>query len=168
MCGPAALPILAIAASAVTAGGQLYAGSAAKQQGKYEQKVANINADRQRAAAADAAIRGETDQLRRYRQLAQSLGAQRAASAANGVDIGFGSALDMQIDTAMIGQEDSRILAENTRREMMGFDINAANYTMQGQAARSRGNAAMTSSIFAAGGTLLGGAQQAGKIKAGT
>jgi hypothetical protein len=160
LCGPAALPILAIAATAVTAGGQLYAGAAAKQQGKYEKQIADQNAAAERTAAADAAKRGETAQLQRYRQLAQSLGAQRAASAANGVDIDFGSALGTQLDTAQIGYEDSSTLAENTRREQMGFDINAANYTMQGRAALAKGKAAQVSSYFQAAGTVLGGAQQ--------
>lgn len=166
MCGPAALIPLAIATTAITAGGQIYAGNAAKQQGKYEQQVAEVNAAKERRAATDASNRGQTAQLQRYRQLAQALGGQRAAYAANGVDTGFGSALETQLGTAQIGGEDVSTLAENTRREMMGFDISAANQVMQGRAARARGNAAKTSSLFAAGTTILSGAQQVGKLKA--
>lgn len=166
MCGPAALIPLAIAATAVTAGGQIYAGNAAKQQGKYEQSIAEMNAAKDRNAATDASNRGQTAQLQRYRALAQSLGSQRAAYAANGVDANFGSALETQLGTAQIGYEDSATLAENTRREMMGYDISAANQVMQGRAARARGNAAKTASLFQAGGTILSGASQVIGMKA--
>jgi len=167
LCGPAALIPLAVASTALTATGQIYAGNAAKQQGKYEQQIAEQNAARDRNAATDASNRGQIAQLQRYRQLAQSLGAQRAGYAANGLDTNFGSALETQLGTAQIAYEDSATLAENTRREMMGFDISAANQVMQGRAARARGSAAKTASLFAAGSTILSGAQQVNKMKAG-
>lgn len=150
-----------------TAGGQLYAGAAQRAQGRYEQQVNNQNAQLEREAAADAMRRGEVEQRQRYRQLAQQLGAQRANAAASGLDLGFGSTANLFEDTAMIGNEDVATIAENTRREAMGHDINAANYTMEGRAARSKGNAAFVSSMFSATGTLLGTASQVGKMKAG-
>lgn len=161
MCGPAALPALAIAASVVTAGGQLYAGSAAAKQGRYEQQVAEENAKLERNKVADATTRGNIEQARRYRELAQAQGRARAAMGAAGLDLGFGSALGVQLDQAQVAGEDAYIIGENTKREIEGYDINAANFVGQGRAARSRGKAAQTGSYFAAGGTLLGGAQQA-------
>lgn len=165
MCGPA-LPIIAVAGALATAGGQLYAGAAAKQQGRFDQQVAEINAASERNAAADAGRRGLIEQRQRYRALGQQIGAQRANMAAAGLDLSFGSAENLIADTAMIGNEDAATIAENTRREQMGFDINASNYTLQGRAARSRGNAAFTTSVFQAAGTLLGGAKQVGDMKA--
>lgn len=167
MCGPAALIPLTIASTALAAGGQIYAGNAAKNQGRYEQKIAEGNAARDRNAATDASNRGQVAQLQRYRALAQSLGAQRAGYAANGLDANFGSALETQLGTTQIGYEDSATLAENTRREMMGFDVSAANQVMQGRAARARGDAAKTASLFQAGSTILSGSQQVAKLKAG-
>lgn len=146
-----------------SAGGQLYAGASAKAQGKYEQQISQQNANLERNAATDAARRGELDQRQRYRALAQQLGQQRANSAASGLDLGFGSTANLFEDTAMIGNEDVATIGENTRREMQGHDINAANYTMQGRAAKSRGDAAFVSSVFSATGTLLSGASQAMK-----
>lgn len=165
MCAPP-LVIAAVAAAAVTAGGQLYAGKAAQQQGRYEDAIAQQNAAAQRDAAADASHRGDIAQLQHYRKVSQMIGAQRAALAANGVDLDFGSALGITTDTAKIGAEDSATIAENTRREQMGFDINAANYTMQGRAARAKGNAAMVGGVFGAAGTLLGAAKQVGQAYA--
>ena len=102
MCGPAALPALAIAASVVTAGGALYAGSAAAKQGKYEQQVAEENAKLERNKVADATTRGNIEQQRRYRELAQAQGRARAAMGAAGLDLGFGSALGVQLDQAQV------------------------------------------------------------------
>lgn len=166
MCGPAAIAPLAIAGAVATAGAQLYSGAAARAQGRYQDQVAQQNAAMERRAAADAVTRGQTAQLQRYRQLAQSLGAQRAASAANGLDLTFGSTMDMQLDTAQIAYEDSATLAENTRREVQGYDINAANYVMKGRAARAEGNAAFVAGGIGAAGTLLGAASQVSKMRA--
>lgn len=158
MCNPA---VLAVAASVVTAGGQLYAGAAANSQAKYEQRVANQNAELERAKVKDAVERGNIEQMRRYRQVSQAMGRLRAGQAASGLDTGFGSALDAQLATAQIGAEDVSTIAENTRREVQGYDINAANFVMEGRAARARGKAAKIGSYFAAASTLLGGASQA-------
>jgi hypothetical protein len=163
MCGPA-LPIMAIAGAVLSAGGQVYSGMAAQAQGKYEQQVADQNAAMERKASTDASNRGLVDQRNQYRKIAQEIGAQRAAQAASGLDTGFGSAVGMTNDTAKIGYEDVATIAENTRREQQGFDINAANYTMQGRAARARGNAAMVSGVIGAAGSLLSSASQIGKI----
>lgn len=167
MCGPAAVIPLAIAATAVTAAGAIYQGNVAAAQGKYEAAVANQNAKMERAASDDARQRGETEQLRHYRRVAQVLGAQRAQLAAGGLDVTFGSAADLQGDTMALGLEDSAIIAENTRREMQGYDISAVNYTAQGRAARMRGNAARVGGYVSAASTILGGASQVGQIKAG-
>lgn len=166
MCGPAA-PIIAAAAAVVSAGGQIYSGMAAKAQGKYEQAVANQNADLEKRAQRDAIDRAETEQIRHYRRLAQSLGAARVRNAGAGLDIGFGSAASLEEDIGLMGWEDSETLAQNASREVMGYDISAANYINEGKAARARGKAAMTSSIIGAGGTLLSAASSFAKANAG-
>lgn len=161
MCDPVSITL--IAATAVTAGGQLYQASAVNQQSKYEQAVANQNATLEERSRRDAISRGEIDQARHYRRLAQALGEARVRNSAAGLDVGFGSAANLEDDISLIGYEDSATLAENTRREVMGYDINAANYRMEGQAARMKGKAAKTAGYFAAGGTILSGASQVAK-----
>lgn len=163
MCDPVTLTVVA---TTVAVAGTLYSGAAANAQGKYEAAVANENRTHELAARDDAAKRGELAQMRHYRQVSQRLGLQRAQLAASGLDVNFGSAFDIQLDTSMLGQEDAQILAENTRREMQGYEINAANYTMQGRAAKARGKAAQTGSYFQAASTILSGASQLGQFKA--
>ncbi len=159
MCEPVSIG-LAVAAAAVTAGGQIYQGQAANQQAKYEQAVANQNADLEIRSQRDAIARGETDQIRHYRKLAQAMGEARVRNSAASLDVSFGSAADLESDIALMGYEDSATLSENTRREVMGYDINAANYRMQGQAASMRGKAAKTASYIGAAGTILSAASQ--------
>ena len=140
---------------------------AANAQGKYEQAVANQNAQLEERNKRDAIERTETEQVRHYRRLAQAMGEQRVRNSAAGLDVGFGSAADLETDIALMGWEDSATIAENSRREIMGYDINAANYRTEGRAARSRGKAAMTGSLIGATGTLLGGASAFAKSNAG-
>lgn len=149
----------------IGAAGSVYAGQAAAAQGKYEQQIANRNAEMEERARRDAISRGETEQMRHYRKLAQAMGEARVKNSAAGLDVSFGSAASLEQDIELIGYEDSATISENTIKEVQGYDINAANYRAEGKAARMRGKAAKTSSYFNAASTLLGGASQiAGKM----
>lgn len=160
MCDP--VTAIAVTAAVVTAGGQIYGGMAANAQGKYEQRVNEQNAQLEERSRRDAISRGETEQMRHYRRLAQALGEARVKSAGAGLDVSFGSAADLESDIAMIGYEDSAAIAENVNKEVMGYDINAANYRMAGKAARMQGKAAQTAGYIGAAGTILSSASQIG------
>ena len=103
MCDPVTLTI---AATAVTAAGQVASGIGQAQQARYaaamSERNAKLDADQAKRAEENTALEAQ----RRYRQSAQMLGAQQAAMAANGVDINFGSALDLQRDSRMLAAED--------------------------------------------------------------
>lgn len=167
MCDPVTLTVLAVAATVVTAGAQVYAGAQAKQEGKFEQQVANRNAGLEEASKADAMERRNVDQMRLWRRVSQTLGDQRANAAASGLNVSFGSPSELQSDTLMLGEEDSSTLNENYIKEFKGYDINASNYKLQGIAARRAGNAAFTGSLLQGAGTILSGASQVGKLNFG-
>jgi hypothetical protein len=140
---------------------------AANAQGKYEQKIAERNAELEERSRRDAISRGESEQMRHYRKLAQALGEARVKSSAAGLDVSFGSAADLESDIALIGYEDSATIAENTMKEVQGYDINAANYRAEGKAARMRGKQAQTAGYISAAGTLLSSASQIGQMNTG-
>lgn len=165
MCLPVAA-VAAIAGAVISAGGQVYSGMAANAQGKYEQQVANQNAQLEQRAQRDAISRQETAQVQHYRRLSQALGEARLRNAAAGLDVGFGSAADLETDIALIGYEDSATLAENANKETLGYDISAANYRSEGRAARARGKSAQTAGFIGAAGTLLSAASQVKKQNA--
>ncbi len=158
MCDP--VIGLAIAAAVVTGYGQIQAGQAANAQSKYEQKLANRNAEMEDRNRKDAISRGDTEQMRHYRKLAQAMGEARVKAGAAGVDVAFGSAANLESDIALMGYEDSATISENTVKEMEGYDINAANYRAEGKAARMRGKAAKTAGYIGAAGTLLSAGSQ--------
>lgn len=158
MCDPVSITL--VAATVLTAGAQVYGGMAANAQSKYQAKIAGQNAALAREAGKDAENRRAIDQQRHWRKVAAALGMQRAQSAALGLDVDFGSTGDLQADTLQIGYEDSSTINENFAKELKGYDVEAANYTMEGRAAKARGKAALTGSILSAGGTILSGASQ--------
>src|SRR3546814_6494912 len=74
---------------------------------------ARVNQREANASAIDALDRANQEQVRHGRKVSATIGAQRAAMAANGIDPGFGSAEDLIDDTRMIGQEDSLAIARS-------------------------------------------------------
>lgn len=160
MCNPVVIPILAGVGAAVTAGGQLYSASAAKQGALYEAKVADRNAKLSQENIQDAKTREVREQQRHWRKVAQQMGTQRANFAASGLDLNFGTPADVVDDTLQMGYEDARTISENTRKEVRGFDIETANYRDSAASARYRGKQAKTAGYFSAAGSLLSGASQ--------
>lgn len=163
MCDPGTLTLLAVGTAVA---GTVTSTVASYQQARYEAKVADANVAAENERVRDALNRGDIEARDTARRQSQLIGAQRAAMAANGIDLGFGSAADLLADTAMYAREDLTTVRENTRREVMGFDINAANYGAQARAARSRATGALVAGGLQAASTIAGGAQRFGKIRA--
>ena len=161
MCDPVTLTI---AATAVAAGSKLMAGIGEAQQDRYAASVADQNAHMSAEQAHDSITNTNLEAQRRYRALAQTQGQQQAAMAANGVDINFGSAADIQRDTAMIGAEDVAQIYKGGNERTRGYDIEGYNYSSQAAAKRSQASGALVQGIMGAVGTALGGASQVSKM----
>lgn len=145
---PAALiPILigtTIAATAIDVVGQVKAGNAAKKQGDYNAQIAE-------SQAADAIDRGRQDEAQFRLGVKATIGSARSNFAAQGVDVGSGSAADVQADAAFLGELDALRIRTNAQREALGYKADAEN-------ARMAGKNAQTSSRWSAASTVLGGA----------
>lgn len=89
-----------------------------------------------------------------YRTL---LGQQRAAYSDQGIQLDTGSAADVQTETAVIGEREAQIVANNAAREAWGFRSQAAGARIQARALRAGMNAGTA-------GTLLGTGAQAGGL----
>lgn len=164
MCLPAA-PLL-IASTALSAGSALVGGLQSAAASRYSAKIGQANADRDRAAAQDALKRGGIEEQRQYQRNAQRMGMQRASMAASGLDLGFGTPMDIIEDTARVGWEDAQTVRENAAREATGYEIRAWNADAQASADKANAKAAVWSAALDAGGTVLSGAQQYRKLKA--
>jgi hypothetical protein len=166
MCLPASLAApLAIAGSVVSAAGALQQGAAANAQGKEEQQVAKQNAGLEIEAAHDSVQQGKDEQRDFWRQVSATKGQQIASMAANGIDVGYGSADRLSSDTQMVANENDLTLGKNIQQRTRGHYITAENYITEGKAARAKGKAAQVGSYFSAASSIMGGLSQAAGAK---
>jgi uncharacterized protein YcbX len=113
--------------------------SSARAQGEYSGAIADRNAGLADAQAADALSRGE-QMVGRIRQgTRQLVGAQRAAMAAQGIDVNSGTPLDLQGDSNTLSAFDQLTAKNNAAREAWGFNVDAANQRAAGANARLAG-----------------------------
>lgn len=164
MCNPA---LLAVAATAVTAAGQWQSALYASRTARYRAQVAEQNKQLAREGAEDAIVQGQEQQRQLGREVAGRIGAQTARMAGNNVDITQGSAARVLDDTRMIGREDSEALSENIRRQVKSQQIDAWNFESEKRTAKAEAKQAKTAGMFAVASTVLGGATQYAKFKAG-
>jgi hypothetical protein len=150
MCEPTTLLLvstgLAAAGAGMTAYGQY-------QQGQAAEKIARNNQIMGEYAAQDAQARGEEDAMAVSRKGEQLKGAQRSRMAASGIDLGVGTAADIQDQTDFFAQQDINTARSNARRDAWAFRAQGANAAAQGRFAAQQGQLQAFS-------TLLSGAGQ--------
>ena len=141
--------------------GQIQQGQAQAQAATYNAQVSDMNAKLADRAAKDALDRGAKEEQRQRQKTAQILGQQQAGMAANGVDLTFGSPLDLLVDTSIMGELDALTIRSNTYREERDIRQQAANYRGQAGMQRAQASSASTGGFLGAMGTVLGGGAQA-------
>lgn len=87
--------------------------------------------------------------------------------AAGNIDVTRGSAARVILDTKLIGAEDSSALAENIRRQVRARQMDSWNFENEGRAAKAEASQAKVAAAFGAASTIMGGASQYAKFKAG-
>jgi hypothetical protein len=105
--------LLSFAGMGFSAAGQVRAGNAAGELADYNAAVLDQR-------AIDARARGQEDESRFRSRIRQLIGSQRAGYAGQNVDVGTGSAADVQADTAYLGELDALQLRANAVREAWG------------------------------------------------
>lgn len=126
--------------------------------GSYEGAAADRNAKLAEMQAADAIQRGESSANIRALEGRQEMGATRASLAAQGLDLGFGSAVDVQVDEAKLSALDVATIRNNAAREAWGYTVQAQDYTQAGKFARTAAQNEATALRGASVSTLLTGA----------
>lgn len=141
--------------------GAIQQGNAAAASANYNAKVADMNAKLSERQARDVIERGQMAEQQQRVKTSQLLGQQKAAMAANGVDLGFGSPLDALVDTATMGELDAMTIRANTYREER--DVRQQGLNSRGQAGMMRAEAkgAKSGGFLDAFGTVLGGGAKA-------
>lgn len=102
--------------------------------------------------AADVLERGKEEESRFRAGVRGLIGTQRAGFAGQGVDVSFGSAVDVQADAAHLGELDAQALRSNAQREAWGFKVQAEDLRRGGGIARKEAAAAREAGKAAAAG----------------
>ena len=134
---------------AVGTGAGMYA---SYQAGKANQKINNYNAAVADMQATDALARGETTASEAGTKTRELIGAQKAAYAAQGIDVTTGSAAEVQDQTQQIAQRDIQTIRLNALREAWGYKSQAKGMRMAGKYAYQGGvNNAIGTGLSGAG-----------------
>jgi hypothetical protein len=141
------------AASGLMVGGTIYSALAQDAAGVYNQAMAEYDAKQLDDLAVDAINRGEGDAQRVGLEGKRVLGEQRAAIAGQGIDVGVGTATDIQTQTLEMTARDMRQVRLNAMEEARGIRTQAASTRANGRMG------ARTATGQAAGTLLTGGAQ---------
>jgi len=157
--------------SLVMGGFSAYQGAQAqKGQAKYQAAVARNNqiysdqqAERNEALARDAIKRGETEEYRTRLKTKALAGQQKSALASSGVDVAYGSSIDLIGDTFELGELDALTVRNNAERESNNYEnqawasrVQSSNYGAQAGMLDSQAN--NINPTMAAATTVLDGA----------
>lgn len=124
--------------------------------GKAESTLSKANAYIASLGAKGARKRGKQKEAVSRQRTGKLIGKQRAAIGAQGVRMDVGSALDVQLEAADIGELDAMTIKNEALREAYGYEAEA-------RGARARGKAARSAGKFGAIDTLLTGGMKVAK-----
>lgn len=136
--------------------GSYYSAAAQKTALQGQAVTADINARIAELGAQSALAQGQQQVAALTLQAGQLKGRQRASLAANGVDLGTGSAAEIQASTEVMKDIDVNTATENAVRTAWGYRTQAMNY--QNEALTKRATAGAINPFAQAGGTLLSSA----------
>lgn len=119
---------------------------------RMQSQVNANNAQIAQWQAEDALLRGKRAASASRMKSNQLKGTQRARLAANGVDLGQGSALEILADTDFFGDMDADTIENNTAKEAWALRNQASNFRSESELMRYR---ARRENPFAAAGTSL-------------
>lgn len=144
MCSPTAALSLQGAGAINSTVGSYYAAGA-------QRSALELQADLAEVSAKSTMLAGEREQQRSRLNTAQVKGAQRAAMAANGVDLGSDTPNRVLTSTDLVGEVDAQTIAANALRTAWGYRV---------QGAQNRATAGAISPGMSALTSLMGGASQ--------
>ena len=141
----------AYAAYAAMAVATVYSVYSTQQSGKQ----ASLNADAQSDQAkldADTAASAAVVQADRIRRLARNQSSEaNAALAASGVEVGAGTAININEEITSNAEEDAALTIFNGRNQGARLDTEAANYSLASKQARGNANSQSVGTVLSAG-----------------
>ena len=136
--------------------GSYYSASANRAALKSQAAVADVNARIAELGAQSALNQGQHQVGALTLEAGQLKSSQRAAMAANGIDLGVGNAVEVQATTDLMKEIDANTLKANAVRSAWGYRTQGVNF--QNEALMKRATAGAISPFGSAAGSLLGSA----------
>lgn len=154
---PISLAITAVSALAGAAG-SIMQGRSQSQAASYQAAVAQNQAKASEINAQYATQAGAQREQAQRMRTAGLIGAERAGAAAHGVDANTGSALDIQSDSATLGELDALTIRNNAAREAYNYRVQASSAGAQAQLLSYEGEQDLTGGFAKGLGSLIGSA----------
>lgn len=126
-------------ASRAQADADIRASLATKRAAESQARLAEYNAGVSDILAKDAVDRGEEEAQQIGKEVERVVGSQRAGFAANNIDVGFGTAVDLAADTAWTGELDALQARTNAMREAWGYQVEATDLRTRAGIVRQEG-----------------------------
>jgi hypothetical protein len=146
------------AGALTSAVGAYYGAKVQKSNLAAQADMADLNARMAETGAEMELMRGQRMEQGAMLRTAQIKSSQRASMAANGVDLGSDTAVNVLTSTDTMGQIDANTIAANAVRSAWGYRTQATNY--QNQALIQRASANSINPGMSAMSSLLGSAGQ--------
>jgi hypothetical protein len=157
MCDPQMAVYAQGAGAAASTVGSYYAAKGQQIAAKSQANLDDINARMADNQARDALVQGQQEEQNIKLKTAQVKGSQKAAIAANGIDIsdaGVGTTVNNILSsTEVMGQTDANTTRANAVKQAWGYKMQGVNY--RNDALMQRTTAKSISPWMQAGGTLL-------------
>ena len=154
-------PAMAVATAVISAVGTIASVQASSSQASYQAQVARNNQIIAQRNAEDALKRGDVEEDQVRQRTASIMGQQRALLAGRGSVLDEGSPLDVQMDTAGMGELDARTVRSNYQREAYAFEVQGMNHAAQAALYDTKVKSSMLDTYLKAGGSILGAAGSA-------
>lgn len=149
-------------------GGAFAQNAASRAADAYNSRQTAFNIEIAEMQGKDVRARGEREATAAKKQARNIISEQRVALAAQGIDIDSGSALEIQEDTAMLGEREAQTIRNNAWREAWGYKVEALNLGHRQQMENSANAYKRQSTLLTAGfNSAATGVSTYGKIKYG-
>lgn len=160
VCFGPAIAVVAVTA-VMGAVSSIMQGQAAAAQAGYAAQVARNNQIIANRNDADSLKRGQIEEDKLRQRNALLLGRQRAELSGQGFLVDEGSPLDIQMDSAGLGELDALTLRSGYEREAYSYRVQGMNQEAQAILYDSKASSAMLGGYLGAAGSIIGGAAKA-------
>jgi hypothetical protein len=152
MAATAAMAVMAMS----SIGNAVAQSSAAKTQGEFARQQADENARLAELQAKETEEAGEKEASQQRAKVRALVGKQKASFAAQGIDIGSGTAADVFGETEEFGEQDAATIRKNAYRQAFGFRQQGQNMRNQGQFDYMAGRAEAKNTLLTGGISAVG------------